>query len=622
MKKILNKAALFILALTACFCFAACGGASGKKGLYDAEKLYEGYDPSLRIDDVRELSDAEYSIFNTAATGDFENHSYGAADGLKADKTRHVGMFYFLTLGEYSKNGIFDVTKNLKQYGGREQGFDGDFEYSPVGEHHWWGEPALGYYNAADPYVIRKHVEQLTFAGIDFIYLDTTNGALFPSVTKVLLPIIKEYRDAGWPAPQVAYYFNTDDEKLLREVYEDIYGDIDYEGIWFSPEGKPLVVVQESTYNKIAAAPSDAALADFFDYRFRQWPNENAKREVNGFPWMDWEYPQALFKQKKDNEGIMNVSVSQHTTGRFSDTDGTRGKGYEYGTVNADNHERFEENLNLQEQWETVYANDEALKIVTVTGWNEWTGEKYRSGSTYYMIDTFNDEYSRDLEPTKTGNGKDNAYILNNALTRKWKHADAKHYKYDELSPASLGDAAWESAKTFIDFTGENILRDELGADRVTRLTDSTPRNDIARVSVAHDSENMYFKIACAADITKKFSNDKNWMNLHIKTRNSFDTDALGYHFVLNKNVNKDKTEVNIPTAPGSDTYKSVGEAGITVSGRELLITVPLRLLGLSARNFNIEFKVSDNVSQKDVLDFYTSGDSAPCGRINYVYGY
>lgn len=65
---------------------------------------------------------------------------------------------------------------------------------------------------------------------------------------------------------------------------------------------------------------------------------------------------------------------------------------------------RFHENLNLQQQWSTVFENDGKIQIVSVTGWNEWTatksyGPQHFPDQPYYTVDQFNAEYSRDIEP-------------------------------------------------------------------------------------------------------------------------------------------------------------------------------------------------------------------------------
>mgnify|MGYP007049601001 FL=1 len=54
-----------------------------------------------------------------------------------------------------------------------------------------------------------------------------------------------------------------------------------------------------------------------------------------------------------------------------------------------------------------------------------------------------------------------------------------------------------------------------------------------------------------------------------------------------------------------------------------MLLSVPLKALGLSADNCFVQLKVADNVQNPgDIMDYYVTGDSAPIGRLSYTYGY
>ncbi|MBO7407202.1 MAG: hypothetical protein J6V14_06175, partial [Clostridia bacterium] len=94
-----------------------------------------------------------------------------AAAGKK-DK-RDVGIFYFLWLGQPQSKDIYDVSKLLEKYGKNKVFHEVDDELSPNNTAHWWAEPLYGYYNSTDKWVIRKHMEMLTEAGVDFLIFDT-----------------------------------------------------------------------------------------------------------------------------------------------------------------------------------------------------------------------------------------------------------------------------------------------------------------------------------------------------------------------------------------------------------------------------------------------------------------
>ncbi|MGQ9731478.1 MAG: hypothetical protein ACUVX8_09430 [Candidatus Zipacnadales bacterium] len=99
---------------------------------------------------------------------------------------KYVGIFYFLWLGPHGydhstpvlpdqgvqpKTGMeykspYDITRILA----------GEQEWGPWHAFHHWGRPLFGYYLSDDEWVIRKHAQMLTDAGVDVIICDVTNG--------------------------------------------------------------------------------------------------------------------------------------------------------------------------------------------------------------------------------------------------------------------------------------------------------------------------------------------------------------------------------------------------------------------------------------------------------------
>lgn len=117
---------------------------------------------------------------------------------------------------------------------------------------------------------------------------------------------------------------------------------------------------------------------------------------------------------------------------------------------------------------------------------------------------------------------------------------------------------------------------------------------------------------------------DTEWMNIWIKTQNGGTKNSLGYHYVINREV-IDGSRSKVLKSTGDASYEQAGEAEYKVSGNVMFVKVPLSALGLSEDNYDIEFKVSDNVKatvKTNILEFYNSGDSAPIGGLNYKFGY
>jgi hypothetical protein len=72
----------------------------------------------------------------------------------------------------------------------------------------YWGEPLFGYYMTEDEWVIRKHIEMLGFADVDFLVFDTTNRVIFYDQVTKIMSLLEEYLNAGYPVPKVVFYTN------------------------------------------------------------------------------------------------------------------------------------------------------------------------------------------------------------------------------------------------------------------------------------------------------------------------------------------------------------------------------------------------------------------------------
>ena len=99
-------------------------------------------------------------------------------DQTKDLNDKQVGIFYFLWQGEHGTAGPYDNYKiatqtpdSLKSEEAWKKNGGGN-----VGAHHFWGEPLFGYYKSSDQWVMRKHLQMLTDAGVDFIVFDATNA--------------------------------------------------------------------------------------------------------------------------------------------------------------------------------------------------------------------------------------------------------------------------------------------------------------------------------------------------------------------------------------------------------------------------------------------------------------
>lgn len=621
MKHKIKKSCAAALSAVVAMSLIGCGTPSEP-----VHEIPAGYDESLRIVDARNLSANDYTVMNVVGEDDF-GRKFVSVD-KKTDESRYVGMFFFLTLGQHTNHkGIYDISK-ITQNGKNDENFQVNDRTSPVGAAHIWGEPVWGYYNSTDEWVIRKQVELLTLAGIDFLVLDCSNAVLYTQCTDILFKVLKEYQDDGWRVPEVMYYIANDDGngqylRTLTAVYDYFYASDTYRSLWFCPyENKPLITMNQLYYYKGESGnygldindPKQAAMLDLFTFRCRQWPTE--PDEEDGIPWMEFEYPQP------DHSGWTNVSIAQHTGAvRFSDTISTQGRGYDYDK-GINDHDRYAEDINYIAQWQTVLDSKDTNKFTFITGWNEWVAEKMvDSSGEYFTVDTYNAEYSRDIEPSY--NLGDNAYLLTCQKIRENNFDAAKHYVYPRLTPDITKDdgEAWaKAAARFKDFTGECEDRNCRGMAGSKVYKDTSGRNDFDTVSVVHDDEYLYFRITTVKDVSQYSDGDTAWMNIWL--RNTHEKTLYGgYNYVINRSVSGNKTAV-YKAKSGSELVKC-GDGDVHVYGNTMIVRVKLSLVGLSSANYAFDFKCTDNISNiTDSLSLYNTGDSAPIGRLDYRYGF
>ena len=143
--------------------------------------------------------------------------------GVRPD--RQVGLFFWLWIGQPAATGAYDAGALLEQENGRDILFHQDVPESPDGQQHFWGKPLWGYYDSADEWVIRRQIELLMLAGVDFIVFDTTNARTYPQVYEQVLAVIQAYQQAGWNPPRAAFYTHShslDTVRVLLDVLEEI----------------------------------------------------------------------------------------------------------------------------------------------------------------------------------------------------------------------------------------------------------------------------------------------------------------------------------------------------------------------------------------------------------------
>ncbi len=567
------------------------------------------------------VDDVDRSLYDSNEVG---------AYGSKSE--RYIGLFYFLWQGEHGDSGIFDLQKIIDTVGVEAAGSTNCGMYGPVGAMHWFAEPLYGYYYANDAWVQRKHVELLTNANIDFLYFDITNGYPYLHNAIQLMSILHEFNEAGYDAPQVVFYTNSNAHGMVQQVYNEIYSKNLFADTWFCWEGKPIIV-----------APADANINDFFHIKQNQWPTEGSKR--NGWPWMDFQWPSRVFRTGNDftDGGAISVSVAQHSgTVAFSDSSlygnvTNRGRSF---NAQRDNGKFQKEcydawladpsltnyGLNFQAQFDRAIeqADEGKVMYILVTGWNEWVAQRQNTNSDrIWFVDTSSMEFSRDTEMMR-GGYFDNYYMQLIYNVQKAKGA-APIVVQDARKAIDINGSfdQWDSIGfTYHDPSGDTVDRNATGFGH-TNYTNDTGNNDIVAAKVISDTKNVYFYVETAADITPYVENTS-WMQLYLNADGDAATGWYGYDYILN-HAPKSDTVTTIAKQSAADNafyFEEVGEISYRMEGNKLMLAVPQELIGAKGYlELAMEFKWADSDTLYDEMeDFYCDGDAAPLGRLNYVY--
>ena len=527
--------------------------------------------------------------------------------------------------------------------------------WTPGGFQGSWNESIYGYYESTDQWVLRRQSELLANAGIDAVLTDNTNGtATHKSGYTALFESWSDAMDDGVLTPKVSFMMpfggGADTNTQVRELYMDFYRNGEYHKLWFYWEGKPMLMARGESINTGDNAGKE--ISKFFTWRGGQPGYKIGKTKYKDWGWLST-YPQALYytSSKDRNNGVveqMTVGIAQnhnYELGMISAMSGDHvmGRSYTHDYQNryeVEGKEASKWGYNFAEQW--GYALEIDPKVIFITGWNEWAmanidgwPQGYASAVPNAFCDQFNDEFSRDIEPTK-GDLKDHYYYQMVNFIRQYKGVrpiptPSKATTID----ITAGNAQWNTAEPYYAaYIGNTDDRDGKGWGTLT-YHEYSGRNDIIGARVARDEDYVYFYVECNEDITPY--TDPLWMVLYLDT----DQGSQGWEtfdFVLNKtSPSATKAVLEKFTGNGYET-EAVGEVDYTVSGKYMQIKVPKSMLGLSGYDFTINFTWTDNVHDEadqgaagqtgyvyttfsgDIMDFYISGDVAPSGRFKYSY--
>ena len=537
---------------------------------------------------------------------------------------RTVGIFYFLWMQPNPTDRVYDNTRLLRA--------DPDAPaYGPLHAFHWWGEPHLGYYASDDPFVIARHAQMLSDAGVDVVVFDVTNAFTYDTTYLTICQVYENIRQAGGKTPQIAFIAHSRDGQVAQRLYDVLYGRSQFPDLWYRWRGKPLLLVDDPGH-------LTPALRAFFTLR-RSWAWSNGAWFGNGedrWPWMDNSPQQPGWHGDPKNIEEISVNVAGHPTTGIGRSD--------HGGVEPP-HDRYgltpdrAKGLYFGEQWERALTVDPPF--VFVTGWNEWIAQRFTAGPSgggflgqhiapgaTFFVDEYNEEFSRDIEPMRDtrhgldgGHGDDYYYQLVGFIRRYKGVRPVPTPSAPRTIRPDGGFAQWATvAPEYRDDIEDVGHRDHPGWGD-THYTDASGRNDLGVMKVARDAKNLYFYARTVRPITAPDTRS-NWMTLLLDIDQNHATGWEGYDFAVRRVVwNGKETTVLCRNVGNGWGWTPIAPVPMTLHGRELMVTVPRALLGLpvSAGPLRFDFKWVDNVPDSgNILDFTDHGDAAPNGRFNY----
>lgn len=601
-----------------------------------------GYEKTVSEDAVINMLNSKDVYADTWVATDDENRFSGTGNGVVSDKK--VGIFYFLWHDNDNNSGDGNIYDHSATY--YKNGISGLIDVlgkGPLGFAHYWAEPYFGYYSSDDEWVIRKHTYQLVAAGIDFIFIDVTNGRVHEDNYELILKVWSQMRAEGCKTPQIMFhcgYVRENGLKSFKALWNKLYSKERYKDLWFMHEGKPLIFLPAPVYNLDISAEQQ----DFFTVRY-SWANSKSSwySDLDGkncWPWADF-YPQAPGKSMSGEieqmvvmSGYWANSSNGVNRGRSwqngkQPTSGTQG---DFGFGLVDNGTSGK-GLAFQEQFS--YAIEQDPQILMLVGWNEWWAGRWEAGAaigqkiadTYYVtdddnwtrnyyVDAFNPEFSRDIEPVK-GLYNDNYYYQMAMNIKEYKGARQIITAFGQR-PIIMTDpeSQWDIVgPEYRDYKGDITHRDEMSYVGRIRYTNTSGRNDIITAKVSMNKDNLVFYVKCANSITSP--EGTNWMNLFIDSDCNATTGWYGYDFVINRTRDGETCSV-MRFEKNSWEMTEVGRAKYTVSGDYIQIKIDPALVKIK-NEFN--FKWADNsVDDGDIMKFIDMGDCAPNDRFSYRY--
>ncbi|MBP3665447.1 MAG: hypothetical protein J6K29_00200 [Clostridia bacterium] len=568
---------------------------------------------------------------------------------LKEDKT--LAMFYWTWhISGSTSSPVYNMQELSAKYPEAMRDYDNPL-WAEMGSFiAFWNEPVYGFYRSDDGWVQRRQGELLANAGVDVIFTDNTNGT--NTWRNAYTSLMNTWSDAmadGVKTPKVSFMLpfwdRSNTNTQVQSLYLDIFRAGKWPELWFYWDKKPMLMGIKDSFDPNASL-TDKEIASFFTFRAPQPSYLIEKTDYANWGWLSM-YPQEVYykNQKEEKAGIVEqitVGIAQNHDYKHHLLAAMSGNNITGRSYTTDYENRFDVEgaeaskwgYNFAQQWS--YALEVNPRVVFVTGWNEWKAGRYElwpeepenpAAVENAFPDTYIDEFSRDIEPTK-GALQDHYYYQLVNFVRQYKGARPIPVPTAQATIDLNGSIdQWNQVGPYYAaYIGNTDDRDAVGYGNI-HYTETSGRNDIIGAKIARDGEYVYFMVECAENITPY--TDALWMNLYIDT----DQEKQGWNtfeFVVNKTAASEKTLVLEKFTDDNDYAKTekVADVEYKVDGKYMTVKIAKSDLGLSGDDYTVNFAWTDNVHDEgdyerfsgDILDFYISGDVAPGGRFKFSY--
>ncbi len=609
---------------------ASRGGSDIKKVILSKED-YVRDTKSVQVSD-----DAVIDLYSDtwAATDSYGRKvaDYSEAGAVKTDG-RDVGIMYWnwftSDTAKTRATVIGDVIKASPE--ARYDYFHKAWDLNSI---YYWSEPALGFYDSYDYWVYRKHAEMLSHAGVDVIFFDyTNNGYNFVSSLKVVAEAFRDAKSTGLNVPKISVLGaivmpNQYSFTQPASIYMSCFYENDYSDIWYYLDGKPLIFA--NTRKEYAVAQANAKdtaqlalvdeIHDFFTFRYGGTRDSEVK--PNEWFWLE-HFPQKL--RNPDETGrpeFMAVGCSINTLtnaamglGGAASNDYAKGRGFSKVFGEDYTKEGARKAYFFREQ--AALALSAEPEFIYIDGWNEQTAIRFEDwyGNPNAFVDTFDDENSRDFEPSR-GALKDDYYNLMVDFIRKYKGVRPVPTASGAKTIDIAGDLSqWNGVGPEFLNADQSYERNSIGyakagTDFEPHVYKTTVNNAIKSAKVTFDSENLYFLVNCEEEIKE---HDSNFLNLYINTDRMYNTGWEGYDFLIEKGI-------VYKNAERFWAMGKIGDAEYKIAGNSMMLKLSRSLIGETG-TVDLELKWTDSVSGKDdFMNFYSDGSVAPYGRFNYLF--